>query len=393
MGWGLWALAALGGPGCYTGTDEAAVGVSFGAEGSDPSGAPVETSGVPDPDPDPDADPDPLEEEDGSSGGDLGGTTGAGETGGTWDPTDGLDASTGAPDPTGGPQGACGDGVVDATEACDLGAGNGAGSACTDACETNVCGDGILGPDEACDDANNANADACTNACQLPSCGDDIVQAGEQCDDGNNANTDACTNSCMNATCGDGFNGPGEACDDGDDDDDDTCSNACVQQHGGGIPISSYCTPVRNGVWTNGWEDREAQIRVLVNAARSVGRNCGNSFHPAAPPVHYDGSLTCSARNHSRDMAHNEFFSHTGTGGTTPAQRIFNMADYDGTSHAENITAGGALNTAQEAMDAWLASPSHCAALMSPNLSELGVGYYRLEGSPYVHYWTQNFGG
>ncbi|MCR9159481.1 MAG: DUF4215 domain-containing protein [Nannocystaceae bacterium] len=287
----------------------------------------------------------------------------------------------------------CGDGLVQPSigEQCDDGNGSNT-DACTNACQNATCGDGFNGPGEQCDDGNNSNTDSCTNACQNATCGDGFNGPGEQCDDGNNSNTDSCTNACQNATCGDGFNGPGEECDDGDSNDDDTCSNACESQHGGGIPISGYCTPVNNGNWNNSWEDREEEMLTLVNQARSVGRNCGGNFYPAVPPLSYDGSLTCSARNHSRDMAQNDFFSHTGSGGTSPAQRI-DMAEYDGSGTSENILAGTVINTAQEALDAWLDSPGHCANIMHPNREELGVGYYRLNGSTYIHYWTQNFGG
>lgn len=37
------------------------------------------------------------------------------------------------------------------------------------------------------------------------SCGDGEVQAGEACDDGNDVDTDACTASCRVAQCGDGI--------------------------------------------------------------------------------------------------------------------------------------------------------------------------------------------
>ena len=429
--------------GCYTGLGDAS-GDAFAAMPGGTDGGTADGSGGGGSDPDPDPTLSPMDDESSGGWGSSEGSTGGDDPDDPFEPDDPTD-------------GACGDGVLDALEGCDLGAENGEGSTCTDACEANVCGDGVLGPGEscddgnvegsdgcapscalescgdgkvtggeacddgqngdpddgctdacalpvcgdglaqpnageACDDGNASNTDACTNDCEAASCGDGHLQSGEACDDGNNSNTDGCTNACENPSCGDGFNGPGEECDDGDNDNEDACSNDCVSQHGGGIPMSDYCTPVRNGVWTNSWEDREAEIRQLTNEARAVGRSCGGTFYPAAPPVTYEGSLTCSARNHSRDMAINAFFSHTGTGGTTPPQRIA-MAEYEGPAYAENITAGPGLNTAQEALDQWLASPSHCAALMSPNLTELGVGYYRLDSAPQVHYWTQNFGG
>jgi MYXO-CTERM domain-containing protein len=125
----------------------------------------------------------------------------------------------------------CGDGVVDATEACDdgnLGDGDGcdavcaieAGyactgepSVCTDVSAT--CGDGVVDPGEVCDDANLADGDGCDGVCTVednfnctgePSvctpvsvtCGDGVVDSGEACDDGNTADGDGCSATCMN---------------------------------------------------------------------------------------------------------------------------------------------------------------------------------------------------
>ena len=56
------------------------------------------------------------------------------------------------------------------------------------------CGDGHLDAGEACDDGNQIGTDACTNGCTVAACGDGIVRAGvEQCDDGNLAAGDCCS--------------------------------------------------------------------------------------------------------------------------------------------------------------------------------------------------------
>lgn len=60
----------------------------------------------------------------------------------------------------------CGDGVVDADEACDLGDGNGPATPCTPLCTRHVCGDGILAWPEQCDDGNEVDADGCDRSCR-----------------------------------------------------------------------------------------------------------------------------------------------------------------------------------------------------------------------------------
>ncbi|MEZ4385148.1 MAG: DUF4215 domain-containing protein [Nannocystaceae bacterium] len=130
--------------------------------------------------------------------------------------TGGPGTAGGSDSMTGGLPG-CGDGVVDAGEACDDGADNGEGMACKGDCTLNVCGDGDNGPEESCDDGNLVDGDGCSAACVEEECGNGIVDVDEGCDDGNAVDDDGCTNACALPSCGDGIvqGGAGEACDDG----------------------------------------------------------------------------------------------------------------------------------------------------------------------------------
>ncbi|KIG16938.1 Molybdopterin oxidoreductase, iron-sulfur binding subunit [Enhygromyxa salina] len=118
------------------------------------------------------------------------------------DGTDETDSTeTGEQDPpsdtdtdAGGP--VCGDGLVEADEACEPGDDTGL---CTPDCQLNVCGDGHVFADdfEACDDGNDLDDDACTTACEPNVCGDGIIFYGvEGCDDGNDVAGDGCSNTC-----------------------------------------------------------------------------------------------------------------------------------------------------------------------------------------------------
>jgi cysteine-rich repeat protein len=69
----------------------------------------------------------------------------------------------------------------------------------------------------------------------VAACGNGIVEAGEACDDGNADNTDACLDTCAAASCGDGYVWDGvEECDDGNANNDDSCLNSCVFPTGSG---------------------------------------------------------------------------------------------------------------------------------------------------------------
>ena len=90
-------------------------------------------------------------------------------------------------------------------------------------------------------------------------------------------------------------------------------------------------------------------------------------------------------------MAANNYFSHTSLDGRTFDQRILN-AGYTGSFPlGENIAAGP--STAQAVVDGWMASPGHCANIMSPSFRATGIGYGFSAVAAYRHYWTQTFGG
>ncbi|WAS96255.1 hypothetical protein [Nannocystis punicea] len=83
----------------------------------------------------------------------------------------------------------CGDGVLDAGEACDDGPANADDGACTHQCAAAACGDGLVWAGvEACDlgDGNSSEYGGC-DSCRLAAhCGDGIVDEGlEVCDMGN----------------------------------------------------------------------------------------------------------------------------------------------------------------------------------------------------------------
>ncbi len=165
----------------------------------------------------------------------------------------------------------CGDGVLDAIEACDDDNRNpddGCAADCS-AIETGyrcptpgalciaiVCGDSEIFPPETCDDGNGNGGDGCSAsclrqdgwscpqpgvACVATECGDGIVAGFEQCDDANAA-TPGCSDDCQleegfkcptpgaecQATfCGDGVEEGTEQCDDGNLTPFDGCDVNC----------------------------------------------------------------------------------------------------------------------------------------------------------------------
>ncbi|NUN14028.1 MAG: hypothetical protein HUU55_10385 [Myxococcales bacterium] len=142
-------------------------------------------------------------------------------------------------------------------------------------------------------------------------------------------------------------------------------------------------------VWPTAWTQLEAQVLSLVNTARAQGGSCGSKVFAPAPPLTANALLAASARCHSVDMALNQLFSHVGSDGSLPEDRIA-AAGYLAALTAENVAAG--TPSAEAVVVGWLASADHCMNIRNGQLENLGVGYVDWPSSQLKQYWTQNFG-
>lgn len=85
--------------------------------------------------------------------------------------------------------------------------------------------------------------------------------------------------------------------------------------------------------------------------------------------------LQAAARVHSADMACNSFISHTGSDGSGVRDRVARQG-YSWSWIGENIMSTSNTSSApQVAFDWWMNSAPHRANLMSPNYTEIGIGY------------------
>ncbi len=138
---------------------------------------------------------------------------------------------------------------------------------------------------------------------------------------------------------------------------------------------------------TCGLANFEADLLARVNAARAAGAQCGaRGTFAATGPLQWHGVLVAAATRHSQDMANNNFFSHTGSDSSTPAERVTD-AGYGWRLVAENVAAG--YPTVQQVMDGWMTSDGHCANIMNPALRDFGVACVPGGASnTYRTYWT-----
>jgi uncharacterized protein YkwD/PKD repeat protein len=122
------------------------------------------------------------------------------------------------------------------------------------------------------------------------------------------------------------------------------------------------------------------QLFYYINAARHQN---------GLPPLNYAHPLTVAAQRHTEDMAINRFTGHTGSDGSSPAQRLL-MHGYPG-GYLGEATAWG-MERAIQAVEFWLNSPPHRRILLNPEALEVGVGYTIDFNAPNVWYWTAEFG-
>lgn len=121
----------------------------------------------------------------------------------------------------------------------------------------------------------------------------------------------------------------------------------------------------------------EEEVVRLVNAERAKN---------GLQPLTANWQLARVARYKSTDMRDKGYFSHTSPTYGSPFDMMKNF-NISYSAAGENIAAG--QTTAQAVMDSWMNSAGHRQNILSPNYTEIGVGY--CTGGSYRYYWTQMF--
>jgi hypothetical protein len=108
------------------------------------------------------------------------------------------------------------------------------------------------------------------------------------------------------------------------------------------------------------------------------------------PALKRQKNLQESAAWMAEDMSGKRYFDHRDSERRDMLSRIreFKYSGY----HAlgENIAMG--QRTPEEVVDGWMNSPGHRANILSPNFSEIGVGYVPPSDRNAYGYWVQDFG-
>lgn len=102
-----------------------------------------------------------------------------------------------------------------------------------------------------------------------------------------------------------------------------------------------------------------------------------------------NSTLDAAAQSHANYMASIGILSHTGSGNTSPNDRIVS-AGYNPEVTGENV-AGGPFTVA-DVMTGWMNSTVHRENILFADYTEIGVGFTYAETTPYKVYWCVTFG-
>ncbi|CAK0892471.1 unnamed protein product [Prorocentrum cordatum] len=119
--------------------------------------------------------------------------------------------------------------------------------------------------------------------------------------------------------------------------------------------------------------DTSAAMLDAVNEARQS---------EGLPNLCFNEKLNTAAQQHSDDMKHHFFISHTGTDDSSPEERV-ERAGYNWAAVAENVAKG--QETVAVVMASWMNSPGHKANILHTGITHFGFGNNGV-------YWTQVFG-
>lgn len=131
---------------------------------------------------------------------------------------------------------------------------------------------------------------------------------------------------------------------------------------------------------TYAYAELEDRVLALTNEQRAKA---------GCDALRRDAKLAQAARAHSKDMAKNKYFSHTGLDKSSPGARIQRTGYNSNAGWAENIAYG--YPTPEAVMDGWMDSKDHKRNILDCNLKALGVGVAKATNGTF--YWTQDFGG
>jgi uncharacterized protein YkwD len=135
----------------------------------------------------------------------------------------------------------------------------------------------------------------------------------------------------------------------------------------------------------------DAQMHKAVeqlNALRGRAAPCA-AGGTAMQHLSWESRLAASAQEQAADLAAQDRLSHVDSRNRGLGVRLRSVG-YAAAGAGENLAAG--QTDIEDALQAWLASPSHCANLMQPEYRDVGLACVQRRGSRYERFWVAHFG-
>ena len=125
-----------------------------------------------------------------------------------------------------------------------------------------------------------------------------------------------------------------------------------------------------------------------LNALRRESAPCA-TVGAAMQRLSWESRLAASAHEQAVDLAMQDRLSHTDSRNRGFGVRL-RSSGYAAAGAGENLAAG--QTDIEDTLQAWLASPSHCANLMQPEYRDVGLACVQRRGSRYERFWVAHFG-
>lgn len=103
----------------------------------------------------------------------------------------------------------------------------------------------------------------------------------------------------------------------------------------------------------------------------------------------WEARLARSAEQQASDLAVRDLLSHVDAQQRGLGVRL-RSAGYAAAGAGENLAAG--QTDFDDTLQAWLASPTHCANLMQPEFRDVGLACVQRRGSRYERFWVAHLG-
>ncbi len=127
----------------------------------------------------------------------------------------------------------------------------------------------------------------------------------------------------------------------------------------------------------------------LINDMRARGAPCLQRGLSVGKALVWEGHLAATAGEQASDLALRDEISHFDA-----KQRSFKMrlaqSGYNARAAGENLAVGQA--DFATTLQSWLDSPVHCATLMTPAYTEVGLACVERQGSRYERFWVAHLG-